>query len=79
MLSHVCKTFKIPCNEIPFKFINSMLIHVGIGQSVLAGTRLESCRAGEWVRKASDDVIGNRYGYLHVIYQSLSNLYLISI
>ena len=54
--------------------------HGGIlGQSVLAGTRSESRRAGEWVRKASDDVIGNRYGYLHVIYQSLSNLYLISI
>ena len=51
----------------------------GIGQSVLAGTRSESRRAGEWVRKASDDVIGNWYGYLHVIYQSLSNLYLISI
>ena len=27
----------------------------GIGQSVLAGTRSESRRAGEWVRKASDD------------------------
>ena len=51
----------------------------GIGQSVLAGTRSESCRAGKWVRKASDDVIGNWYGYLHVICQSLSNLYLISI
>ena len=27
----------------------------GIGQSVLAGTRSESRRAGKWVRKASDD------------------------
>ena len=27
----------------------------GIGQSVLAGTRSESRRAGKWVRKASND------------------------
>ena len=61
------------------RFGTPFFSHGGIGQSVLAGTRSESRRAGKWVRKASDDVIGNRYGYLHVICQSLSNLYLISI
>ena len=54
-----------------------MTINIGTGQSVDAGMRSESRQAGEWVCKASNDLIGHHnagvYMQTHGIYL-LSNL-----